>query len=232
MRESEAAPLSVLPENNQGMVFNPIEQAAMVAGRRGAALAPVTSLNTMLAQSYGGLDNIIAAATRSYQAIAGVKGAKAQAARQNLEDLLGIADKQRQQGQSQLEQSNWEKTFGENQRQFGLEYELNKQRESRLTNVLNEEKKVEENERGRKATDKAVQALMETLTDPENADENPKSVAWEWIHEFEPSFGSAGIDAVALWDIYNKIPNKSIKSQEGGFHPIQGIKDLIGGIIR
>ena len=129
MRESEAAPLTVTPEANQGRVFNPQEQAAMIAGRRGAALAPITSLNEMLGTAYGGLDNIIDAATRSYQALAGVKNAKAQAARQNLEDLLNMA-------QAQQGQSNYERDFAEKIRQFNIEEARKGKEDSGIADLL------------------------------------------------------------------------------------------------
>src|SRR3990167_287497 len=122
MTVAETAPQSVLPENNQGMIFNPLEQAGMIAGRRAGAFAPITSYNTMIGWQQGGIQNIIEKVTKMYEAQARKAALAAEQARQKYQDILAlIGDKS--------EQAKKDRTFQEQVRQFNIE-EARKGKES------------------------------------------------------------------------------------------------------
>lgn len=91
MTESANAPLAVTPVSAGGtapVVYNPLEQASLIAGRRASALAPLTSLNALLALSQSGMENVIGETGRVYQGV--VEGLKNEATikRQSYTDLL------------------------------------------------------------------------------------------------------------------------------------------------
>lgn len=77
MTESSAAPLAVTPKSAGGqadVVYTPQEQAALIGGRRAAAMAPVSSLNALLGLTQTGLENVIGATGRAYEGqVAGLK---------------------------------------------------------------------------------------------------------------------------------------------------------------
>lgn len=88
---AKSAPNSVLPENNGGHIFNPIQQEDLINQRKTAALSPVMLLNTLLGLQTGGIGNIIDATSKASQAkVTGLKGAAdtAQQTYANLLDLL------------------------------------------------------------------------------------------------------------------------------------------------
>ena len=76
--------------------------------------------------------------------------------------------------------------------------------------------------RGQDATDEALESLMEEVALAREAGDDPKQAAWKWINSNEPVFRSSGIDASALWDVYNKLggqvasPSKSLSQLLSG----------------
>lgn len=113
MNENTAAPMSVLPENNDGMVFSPLAQSQMIEGRRAGALAPITSVNDILGWQIGGIQNTVGEATKMYETLAKAKQFEAERKRQAYEDLLALVE-------SKVAQANSDRDFAENVRQFNV----------------------------------------------------------------------------------------------------------------
>jgi hypothetical protein len=91
MTESAAAPLAVTPKSAGGqadVVYTPLEQASLIAGRRASALAPLTSLNAILGLTQSGMENIIGQTGTAYQAQVQALQNEAQLKRQAYTDLL------------------------------------------------------------------------------------------------------------------------------------------------
>lgn len=108
---------SVLPENNHGLIFAPSSQLEQIQARQNSALSNLSMINSMLAGGENGILNLIDRATNQYKAQeAGAKN-KADIARQKYQDLLDEIDKK-------VQQSNVDRTFAENVREFGLNYAL------------------------------------------------------------------------------------------------------------
>lgn len=120
---AESAPTTVLPQNNNGMVFSPNQQAAIIAGLRAGAFAPITSANELLAWQQGGIGNAVDKASKMYEVLARVAQVEAENKRNSYQDLLGLADRKSQAAAQQQQ-------FQENVRQFGLEFAL-KQEQAR-----------------------------------------------------------------------------------------------------
>lgn len=114
MTVAEGAGTSVLPQNNNGMVFSPNEQAGMLAGTRANALAPLTSVNERFGQAYGGIENIISEISNMYSAMVTGKKFNAENKRQSYLDLLEEISAKSQSAQSERE-------FQEKIRQFNVE---------------------------------------------------------------------------------------------------------------
>lgn len=127
MTVGETAPLDVLPENNQGMVFSPIEQAGMIAGKRADALAPITSLNELIGYQFGGIENIVDRTARMYDALAKAAQVEYENKRNSYRDLLELVG-------AKASQATTDRDFEENVRQFGLEYALNQQKTGESSN--------------------------------------------------------------------------------------------------
>ena len=72
---------------------------------------------------------------------------------------------------------------------------------------------------GAKAADKTQEyadALIETIASAEEG-EDPKQIAWNWMHQYEPLFKQQGIDANILWQIYERTAsNKAAQASSGG----------------
>lgn len=113
LNEITNAPISVLPENNEGMVFSPLAQANMIQGRRSAAIAPITSLNDIIGWQQGGIHNTVDSAAKMYQTLAAAKAAEAEQARQKYTDLLALIA-------AKVDQSNKNREFTEGVRQFNV----------------------------------------------------------------------------------------------------------------
>ena len=113
INEFTNAPLTVLPENNQGMVFNPQAQANLIQGRRTSALIPMLNANELLSWQQGGIQNTVDSSTKMYQALAQSKAMEAEQARQKYTDLLALIS-------AKVEQANVDRKFTEDIRQFNV----------------------------------------------------------------------------------------------------------------
>lgn len=117
----EQAPLSVLPENTGGRIFSPQEQSAIIGGKRAAALAPLTTANELVGMSQGGIDDILNAATRSYQAYTTGLMGKAQLARQKYSDVLDELSNRAAEAERGRQANLEERKFAESTRQFNAQ---------------------------------------------------------------------------------------------------------------
>ena len=59
---------------------------------------------------------------------------------------------------------------------------------------------------------------------------NKKHLIWKWINANEPYFGSSGVNAAALWDVYAKTPGAAAAPAEqedagGGFNLLKFLTD-------
>lgn len=79
---------SVLPQNNNGMIFNPSSQQEQIQGRRDSALMNILGLNRVIESGLGGINNIIDSTTKNYQAQENAAKTKAELARQKVADLF------------------------------------------------------------------------------------------------------------------------------------------------
>lgn len=79
---------AVLPQNNQGMIFDPSSQQEQIQGRRNSALVNILGANRQIESGLGGITNIIDSATKSYQAQENSAKTKAELARQKVSDLF------------------------------------------------------------------------------------------------------------------------------------------------
>lgn len=79
---------AVLPQNNQGMIFNPSSQQEQIQGRRDSAMVNILGANRQIGEGLGGITNIIDSATKSYQAQENSAKTKAELARQKVSDLF------------------------------------------------------------------------------------------------------------------------------------------------
>lgn len=79
---------AVLPQNNQGMIFNPSSQQEQIQGRRDSALQNILMYNRLAGEGLGGITDIIDSATKTYQAQENSAKTKADTARQKVQDLL------------------------------------------------------------------------------------------------------------------------------------------------
>lgn len=93
LNTSTQAPLDYTAKSaggNSDVVYSPLQQANLIQGRRSAALAPITTLNTLLGLETGGVGNIIDSVSRANQArVAGLQG-NAQLAQQNYTNILDV----------------------------------------------------------------------------------------------------------------------------------------------
>jgi hypothetical protein len=107
MTESANAPLAVTPKSAGGqadVVYTPLEQASLIAGRRAASMAPLTSINALLGLTQSGMENIIGATGRAYQGqVEGMK-ANAESKRLTYTDLLTELSKKADEGQEQQQE--------------------------------------------------------------------------------------------------------------------------------
>lgn len=157
MNSFTGAPLSVLPQNNNGMIFNPTQQADLIQRQRSAPIARLSTLNDLFGLNVGGIQNVIDSTGRAFGAQTKAVQGQAELAQNKVSQLLQelqlkLAEQQQwKQEQEQLrqlrleqdrerkEQERWEKEFAENTRRYGLDYamklqefDLSKQKESRL----------------------------------------------------------------------------------------------------
>ena len=79
---------AVLPQNNQGMIFDPASQQEQIQGRRNSALVNILGANRQIGEGLGGITNIIDSATKNYQAQENAAKTKAELARQKVSDLF------------------------------------------------------------------------------------------------------------------------------------------------
>lgn len=79
---------AVLPQNNQGMIFDPASQQEQIQGRRNSALVNILGANRQIGEGLGGITNIIDSATKTYQAQENAARTKAELARQRVTDLF------------------------------------------------------------------------------------------------------------------------------------------------
>lgn len=79
---------------NSDVIYNPMQQANLIQGRRANALSPITTLNSLLGLQVGGMDDIIDATSRGAQAqVAGMQ-TQAELDRQSYTDLIDLIGKQ------------------------------------------------------------------------------------------------------------------------------------------
>jgi len=82
---------SVLPENNNGTIFSPIQQANLINSRRNAAFTPLTTTNYLLGLEQGGIGDVVDSVGRAYGADVQRMQGQAEAARNNYLDVYGLA---------------------------------------------------------------------------------------------------------------------------------------------
>lgn len=90
---------------NADVIYNPMQQANLIQGARANALAPITTLNSLLGLQVGGMDDIIDAAGRTANAqVAGLQS-QAELDRQRYLDIIDLISKQADEDyrQAQLE---------------------------------------------------------------------------------------------------------------------------------
>jgi len=85
---SEMAELVNKPAEEGGAILSPTQQQQIIAGRRAAATVPLASLNDLLRAEFGGIEDIVGAGTRAYQARAQLEQQQAESARQQSNTLL------------------------------------------------------------------------------------------------------------------------------------------------
>ena len=83
-----ASQSAVLPENQGGVVLNPLQQANLIQQRQSASLAPLTTANYLLGLHQQGLGNVIQNATAAHQAQTTRLMGGAQTARTSYQDIL------------------------------------------------------------------------------------------------------------------------------------------------
>jgi len=83
---------SVLPSNNNGMIFSPEAQQDQIAGKRNSLLAALSSVNQMIGGGFGGIQNVISEATKAYQAQEMAAKLKADSAANKLKQLMDEID--------------------------------------------------------------------------------------------------------------------------------------------
>lgn len=90
LNTTTSAPLSVMPENNNGIIFNPAQQEDLINRRKTAALSPIMLLNDLLGIQTGGIQNIIDSTSRAAQAETLGKKGKADVAQTALSNLFDL----------------------------------------------------------------------------------------------------------------------------------------------
>lgn len=90
----------------------------------------------------------------------------------------------------------------------------------------------EADKRAQGATDEALAAMQEAISAElaKNPSADTKSLIWKWINANEPYFGSQGVNASALWDVYAKTPGRKAAPVEeedtgGGFNFLKLLTD-------
>lgn len=114
INEFTNAPASVLPENNQGMVFNPIEQANMIRGRRTGALLPLLSANSLIGWQQKGIADTVGEAGDMWETMARQAQIDAEMKRQDYKDLLELIS-------AKADEAFRQKEFEEKIRQFNVQ---------------------------------------------------------------------------------------------------------------
>lgn len=120
-----------------GPILNPNQQQSILAGRRAAAMVPLISLNDLIKSQTGGIENLVGAGTRAYQAQAQRLLGAADLANQYYKDVLNQlvteedirARAAAQAFQEAMARANIEmeqQRFAESVRQFNAQQELNK----------------------------------------------------------------------------------------------------------
>lgn len=117
---------SVLPQNNNGVILDPIQQANLIQARQGAALAPLATSNYLLGLSTGGIGDVISAAAAAHQGqTKGLQG-RAELARQSYTDILSQLSQRAQLAMEQAKQLESMREFGVTsglkQAELGLQY--------------------------------------------------------------------------------------------------------------
>ena len=104
---------SVLPQNNNGMIFSPTQQADLIQRYRSPSVSRLSTLNDLFGLNVGGIQNVVGETSRASQAQTALKKGAADSAQNDLKSLLDLLELQ--QGQA-----NYERDFAENQRQFNV----------------------------------------------------------------------------------------------------------------
>lgn len=78
----------VLPENNNGVILNPTQQAMMIQSKQNAYLSPLMSANSRLATQRGGLADVIQGVVQAHKSSTDALAQKAQLAHQSYKDIL------------------------------------------------------------------------------------------------------------------------------------------------
>lgn len=110
LNTTTSAPLSVLPENNNGIIFNPAQQEDLINRRKTAALSPVMLLNDLLGIQTGGIQNVIDSTSRAAAAETMGKKGKADTAQNAFQNLLDLVSKR------------------QSEKEFNLNYNLEKEK--------------------------------------------------------------------------------------------------------
>ena len=88
MNSFTGAPLSVLPENNNGMIFSPTQQADLIQRQRSAPIARLSTLNDLFGLNVGGIQNVIDSTGRAFGAQTRATQGQAELAQNNVAQLL------------------------------------------------------------------------------------------------------------------------------------------------
>lgn len=122
MNETTQAPLDYTHKSaggNSDVIYSPLQQANLIQARRSSALAPITSLNTLLGIHTGGIQNIIDSTSRAQQAETTRLQGEATLKRQGYEDILTELAKKADEA---YRQKQFEADENYRQAQLALEY--------------------------------------------------------------------------------------------------------------
>lgn len=120
LQATTQAPLDVAPQlagGNAPVIYNPLEQANLIQGRRAAATAPLASANYLLDIARGGIGDIIDASSRAAQAETVKQRGAAQIARTSYEDILNELSAK---AEAALKQRDFEESVRQFEKEFGL----------------------------------------------------------------------------------------------------------------
>lgn len=91
----------VLPQNNNGVILSPTQQAMMIGAKQNAYLGRVANANSLISSQSGSLKDLIEAAAAAHQGETKLKLSKAELAHQNYADILGKLSAQADQAYKQ-----------------------------------------------------------------------------------------------------------------------------------